>query len=145
MPLLTVGNPWSASAGQMTIMAGDDYKAADGRAAIFTNTAGANTWPNLTSASVYFVAQNGNFPPQQPSTVPVAMLFPAALINPVLGTVVTPTGASQQVRFDIPASSTNIRPTQSANDLYSFAVFAILSNGDIVTLITGPLEVLGVS
>src|SRR5689334_23993175 len=105
MPLLTIANPWDASAGQMTIMAGDDYKAADGRAAIFTNTAGANTWPNLTSAKVYFVAQSGNFPPQQPSTIPVALLFPSALISPVLGTVNTATGASQQVQFDIPSSA----------------------------------------
>ena len=142
MPLFPAGNPFSAATGQVTIVAGCDYKAADGNAAIFENAAG--TWPNLTGASVYFVAQQGNAPPQLPSTIPLPLNFPAALIPPIQGTVTTPTG-DQKVSFDLPASQTGIRPTPSPTDLYAFCVFAVLANGDVVPLITGPLQVLGVS
>lgn len=145
MPLFAVGNPYNATTGQVTIVAGDDYKAADGRGCVITNAAG--TWPDLTTAKVYFVGQNGNFPPQQPQAPggtlqPLA--FPNALIAPILGTVVTPAG-NQQVSFDLPAASTAIRPNPTVNDLYAFALYAVLASGDIITLLTGPLQVLGVS
>src|SRR5579872_5596204 len=104
MPLLS-GNPVAAN-GQVSIVAGDDYKAADSRALVFANPAGS--WPNLTSANVFFVGQAGNFPPQQfvPTSVvdavPLQLNFPAALIAPVQGTVVNPSGSSQSVSFDLP-------------------------------------------
>lgn len=146
MPLFTGGNPYSSTTGQVTIVAGDDYKAADGRAAKFTN--GAGSWPDLTGAAVYFVGQNGNFPPQSPQTFFPGLAsppsnFPGALIAPVAGTVIHPTGASQEVDFDLPAASTAVRPCPTVTDLYAFAVYAVLSNGDVVTLLTGPLQVLG--
>lgn len=141
MPLLS-GNPLSSS-GQITIMAGDDYKAADSRAMVFANTAGS--WPNLTSAAIWFVGQAGNFPPQQPSNIPLPLAFPSALIPPQAGTVVSPSGPTQAVQVELSATFTSVRPSPSVTDLYAYAVFAILSNGDIVTLQTGPLYVLGVS
>jgi hypothetical protein len=141
MPLLS-GNPVSAS-GQVTIMAGDDYFAADGRALVFTNVPG--NWPDLTGAKVYFVASAGNFPPQQPSTVPLPLSFPAALIAPILGSVVTPSGANQAVQFELPALNTGVRPSPSPTDLYAYAIYAVLADNHLVTLQTGPLQVLGVS
>jgi hypothetical protein len=142
MPLFATGNPYSSTTGQLTIVAGDDYKAVDGRAAKFTNAAG--TWVNLTGAAIWLVVSSGNFPPQQPSNVPLPLAFPSALIGPVAGSVITPTGA-QEVDVDLPAVNTSVRPSPSPTDLYAFAVFAILPNGDIVTLLTGPCQVLGVS
>jgi hypothetical protein len=143
MPLFSAGNPYSSTTGQLTIVAGDDYKAADGRAAVFPNPAGS--WPNLTGAAIWLAGANGNFPPQQPATVPLALNFPNALIAPIAGTVVVPTGVNQAVQVELPAASTGVRPSPSPTDLYAFAVFAILPNGDIVTLLTGPLQILGVS
>jgi hypothetical protein len=143
MPLLS-GNPVNAATLQVTLMAGDDYKAADGRALLFANPNG--NWPNLAGAAIWFVGQAGNFPPQQASGIPLPLIFPAALIPPVAGTVVTPTGANQAVQVELPAASTSfVRPSPSPTDLYSYAVYAVLANGDIVTLQTGPLQVLGVS
>src|SRR5579864_3081747 len=148
MPLFSGGNPYSSSTGQVTIVAGDDYKAADSRAAKFVNSAG--TWPSLAGATPYFVGQSGNFPPQQPLTLSPGIAypppnFPAALIAPIAGTVIVASGANQEVDFDLPAAATNVRPCPTVTDLYSFAVYAVLANGDVVTLLTGPLQVLGVA
>ena len=136
------GNPVAPN-GQLTLLAGCDYKAADGNAAIWTNAAGS--WVNLTAAAVYLLAFRGSFPiPPQPATLGPPQWFPPPVLGPILGTVVTPTGA-QQVSFDIPAASSGIRPSPSPTDLYAYAIFAQLTNGDVVALQTGPLYVQGVT
>lgn len=146
MPLFAAGNPVQAS-GQVNLVAGADYKAVDGQAAVFTNKAG--TWVDLTGATVWFVGFIGNFPLSNLQT-PVAGVaippqwFPPPLIAPVQGSVVTPSGANQQVSFDLPATVTGVRPCGSPNDLFAYAVYAALANGDIVPLQTGPLFVQGV-
>lgn len=141
MPLLS-GTPVAAN-GQVTIVAGDDYKAADARAMVFPNPAGS--WPDLTNAAIWFVGQSGNFPPQKPSALTLPIAFPTALIPPTAGTVVHPTGTTQSVQVELSAAGTNVRPSPSPTDLYAYAVFAVLANGDVVTLQTGPLQVLGVA
>ena len=145
MSLYITGNP--VQGGTLTILAGCDYKAADGNAAIFTNVAG--TWPNLTGATPYLVGFRGNQPiPQVISPLvispTVAAGFPSALLGPTAGTVTTPTGANQAVSFDLAYTQTAITPCASPTDLYSFAVYAQLSDGNLVPLQTGDLMVKGV-
>lgn len=144
MTIFPTGNPVNTS-GQLTLLGGCDYKAADGNAAIWTNQAGS--WNNLTSAAVYLVAFTGSFPlpPVSSTTVIPPQWFPPPLISPIKGTVVTPTGNGQQVSFDIPASASAVRPNGSPTDLYAYGVYAQLTNGDVIPLVTGPLYVKGVT
>ena len=149
MALFATGNPYNATTGQLTFVAGCDYKAAEGNGVVITNPAG--NWPTLSGA-VYLVVQNGNFPPQQPVTFAPGIEypppnFPQALIAPIAGTIAVASGTSppQEVTFDLPAAATMIRPCPTPNDLYSFAVYAVLTNGDVVPLLTGPCQALGVA
>jgi hypothetical protein len=109
-----------ATGGTVSLVRGDDYKNTDGRALVFTNAAGS--WANLTSASVTFTVL-------QKSTVPNSTPITALMQS---GTVVTPSGSNQQVRFDLTAAET-LLPV----GLYSYSVTAVLSDGSTVTLSTG--------
>lgn len=147
MPQFASGNP--VANGTLTTMSGCDYKAADGNAAKFVNAAG--TWQSLAGAGVvpYLVGYRGNQPiplpvPQGTLTNTLAPNFPNALMGPIAGTVIVPTGANQEVDFDIPALSSAVSPCPSPTDLYAFAVFAQLANGDLVPLQTGPWNAQGV-
>lgn len=140
------GNPVNASTGQLTVVAGCDYKAADGNGAAWVNIAG--TWPNLAGATPYLVGYRGNqpipsVPPQGFLTQTLAPNFPAPLLGPVAGSIVTPSGANQKVAVDLTALNTAVQPSPSALDTHSYALFAVLSNGDVIPLQTGPLLVLG--
>ncbi len=141
MPIFTGGNP--VVNGTLTIVAGCDYKAADGNAAVFANSAGS--WSLPAGSTPYLVGYTGNLPVPPPLPLVDSQVFAGALIGPIAGTVTVPTGASQAVSFDLPSTSTSVRPCGSANDLYSYAVFLQLANLDVVPLETGPLNVQGVA
>lgn len=147
MPLFTSGNPYSSVTGQLTTLGGCDYKAADGNAAKFVNAAG--TWPTLTGTP-YLVGFRGNQP--VPTPVPIGTLtsfavpqFPNALLGPIAGAIIVASGANQEVDFDLPAIATSVPPCPSPTDLYAFAVFQQLANGDVVPLLTGPWSAQGVA
>ncbi|MDE2100057.1 MAG: hypothetical protein KGL39_22575 [Patescibacteria group bacterium] len=144
MPLFTSGNPFAN--GVLTTLAGCDYKAADGNAVKIINAAG--TWPTLTGTP-WLVGYRGNQP--IPAPVPVGTLeslvvpqFPNPLLGPIAGTIAVASGANQEVDFDLPALATSVTPCPTATDLYCFAVFCQLANGDIVPLQTGTWNALGV-
>jgi hypothetical protein len=148
MGLLTPGNPVN-NVGTLTLLAGCDYKSADGNAAIWTNAKG--TWPSLSGASVYLAGYRGN--QQIPMVVPPGTItntcnpsYPLPIFGPVSGTVTAGTqGSLQSVSFDIANSYTALTPCPSTCDTYSYGVFAKLSNGDIVGLFTGRLVIVGVA
>jgi hypothetical protein len=110
-----------AEDGDVTIVRGDDYLAADGRALDFVNAAG--TWPNLTSAVIVLTARRRG----------------CSALGPVAGSVITATGPNQKVRVELTHTLTgSLAPAPPA---YRYDVQATLSDGSIVTLQLGDLEV----
>ena len=75
--------------GTLTLVQGDDYDADEGRQLDFTETA-ASAWPVLTGATVKLTIRS----------------LADALILTSTGTVVTPTGSSKKVRFELTAAQT---------------------------------------
>ena len=105
--------------GNLNLIAGDDYSAADGRALVLTNAGG--TWPNLTGATLELVAHRNGAR---------RLAFP--------GEVTTPTG-NQTLRFQ-PTADQLPKPLDAATSwTYRFAITATLANGHTVTLQTGDL------
>jgi hypothetical protein len=100
----------------VTLVKGDDYKAADGRALDFTNAAG--TWPDLTGATINFKA--------------AYQLQPTNSFTEATGSVVVASGANQQVRIEIDGPDTTGLPAGS----YEYDVEATLSSGNTVTLVS---------
>ena len=103
-----------AQSGNVTTVAGDDYNATDGRAIDWTDS--SVSWPDLTGASILVTVKSG-------STTLMAKA----------GSVVTPTGASKQVRVQPTAADTRAIGVGT----YDFDVQATLSSGRIVTLLRG--------
>ena len=103
-----------AQSGNVTTVAGDDYNATDGRAIDWTDSSAS--WPDLTGASILVTVKSG-------STTLMAKA----------GSVVTPTGASKQVRVQPTAADTRAIGVGT----YDFDVQATLASGRIVTLLTG--------
>jgi hypothetical protein len=119
-PITYVG-PVDPVTGNAKVIIGDDYKAADGRALDWTNSAG--TWPDLTAATIRFLYSAnglaaGNF----------------------AGSVVTPTGAGQRVRLELNAGQTGgMAPTIAGPT--RFAVVATQPDGDSITIVRGLLTI----
>lgn len=114
---VTIVSPVSDDGTEVELVAGDDYLNADGRALVFTRASGSAEWPDLTGATVRF--KNGAF---------------AA----VTGTVVVPTGAGQQVRFDVARTLTaGLRTTRG----YDIEATLAGVGATVVTLITGTLKI----
>lgn len=113
--LITTVNP-VAQGGVVTIVRGDDYDAADGRALDWTDASAA--WPTLTGATIAFEIGDG------------------LLI--VAGSVVTPTGPSKKVR----AEPTALETATLEATIYDYDVRATLSSGNIVTLVRGQVKVI---
>lgn len=103
-----------AAGGSVSILQGDDYKNADGRALQWTST----TWPNLTSATILMTAKQG------------ASTFTKS------GTVVTPTGTAE-VQIEL----TNVDTSGLAAGSWNFNVVATLSDGDKITLVHSTMTV----
>lgn len=115
--VVNVVSPVSSS-GIVELVRGDDYDNADGRALDFTNPDG--TWPDLTDATITFKAAKGS-----------------ALIE-ATGTVVTATGANQQVRVELTAEEIG---TKYGHE-WQYNLRATLDSGNEVTLQRGRLNVL---
>lgn len=109
-----------AQGGAVKIIRGDDYKAADGRALTWTGNS-ADIWPDLTGATIAWkvLDTSGN------------------VKLSVTGSVITPTG-TQQVIAEPSASQT---ASLTADSGQPYKVVAVLSDGDVCTLVTGYLQV----
>lgn len=101
--------------GDFAVVAGCDYKAADGRSIDFTDS--ASTWPNLTAASAV--------------TLTVYPLPGSASLTPVSYSMsfVTVGSSNQKVRLELTAAQTATMPSGQ------FKVVATLSDGDQVNLV----------
>lgn len=111
---ITVTSP-VASSGTVSIIRGDDYLAADGRALDWTDSGG--TWPDLTDATITL-------------TVKGALLAKT-------GSVVTPTGDGKKVRVALTNSDTASLPIGT----WDYDVQATLSSGAVVTLVRSTFTV----
>lgn len=126
---VTVVSPISGGA-SLTLVRGDDYFAAQGRSIDFANVDG--DWPDLTDATVRLA---------------VRALWQVAEVFTVDGTVVTPTGSGQLVRFEIPTEKTSLLYGNelrapgpgTAGRGYIYEVEATI-HGKIAVLVLGPLE-----
>lgn len=110
---ITVISP-VAQSGNLTLNQGDDYLLADNRSLLFTG-ASANIWPSLSGATIAFTTDGTN-----PCTG--------------TGTAIAATG-TQQFRIELTAAQTSkLRQGTSAGN---FDIVATLSNGHVVTLVSG--------
>lgn len=98
--------------GNIEIVAGDDYLAADGRALDFLDS--GNKWPDLTGASITFTAKG------KANDISKA------------GSVIVATGSGKKVRVELTKTETSV-----ANGRYHYDVEATLPSGNIVTLVHG--------
>jgi hypothetical protein len=115
---VTVVAPVSADGTVLTLVRGDDYAAADGRALDFlAPTAG---WPNLTAATIAITVRKPD----------------DSILLADSGSVVTPTGASAKVRVELSSADTEILVPGCR-----FDVEATLSSSRIVTLVEGTVVV----
>src|SRR5579883_580281 len=105
-----------AQNGAVTLVAGMDYLAADGRALAFTDA--TNAWPNLTGAAV---------------TLQVYSAFDGAVQYSKAGTLVSVGGPNQQIRFEPTAADT----ASFGRGAYHFLVYAVLANGHRADLVRG--------
>jgi hypothetical protein len=109
--------------GNITIVRGDEYNNADGRA-LEWSTVAATDWPDLTGATIVLTARNSSG-----GTLTKA------------GSVVTPGGVNKKVRVELVAADTS-GLTLGLNE-YSFDIQATLSpSGRKVTLVRGFITVL---
>jgi hypothetical protein len=111
---VTTVSPVSVDGTKLTLVRGDDYFAADARSLDFTDVSAA--WPDLTGASVAVTI--------------------SGIVTSQAGTVVTPSGASKKVRFELAGSTTSAKTPGS----YSFDVQATLTSGRKVTLVRGTVS-----
>lgn len=102
----------------ISLIRGDDYKTINGRELSFSNAAG--TWPDLTGAIIILTARNRNAK---------GVSFSGT------GSVITPTGANQNVTIDIEGDNTASLPTGA----YSYDVQATLADQNTVTLVLSSL------
>ena len=116
---VTTTSPVAVS-GDVTIVRGDDYNAADGRALDWTDVSAA--WPDLTGA-----------------TIAVTVQTTATTTWTKAGSVVTPTGSGKKVRVEPTAADT---ATFAGGASYPFDVQATLASGRKVTLLRGTWYVL---
>jgi hypothetical protein len=103
------------------IVAGDDFKAAEGRALVWSSP----QWPNLAGAALKMVV--GLNPPS------------AYTLTPVTWTGSVPAGLPV---FIATMEPTHTQTSALAAGCYDYTLSATLPNGDVVTLATGPITVL---
>jgi len=123
---IATSNP-IADDGSITIIRGDDYYNADGRALEWSTT-NATTWPTLTGATITFTANKSASNDNIGGDTITAT-----------GSVVVDTGANKQVRVELPSADT----ATLAIGVHGFCydVQATLTNDHIVTLATGTMTV----
>jgi len=123
-PVVSIVSPVLAS-GSVQLVRGDDYADADGRALTFniSDPSGAGI-PSLTGATVRF------------KTAPAWMSGTGIGLNAV-GVVVTATGTTRTVRFEL----TSVQTAGLPPAVHNFDVEATLSGGRIITLLQGQCTV----
>ena len=109
------------SDGNIEIVQGDEYYASESRALVFSST----NWPTLSGATVRFTAR---------------LRTDTAESVTADCEVVTATGSSKVVRFELPAEDTE--GLEVGNENYVFDLEATLANGHVVTLKRGLMSVL---
>lgn len=114
---ITMVSPVSAT-GDVTLYEADSYDADESRSLDWSTT-DAGTWPTLTSATIALKAVHG----QTGKTISAS------------GSVVTPTGATKQVRVELAPADTAGKPIGE----YDYQVIATLTNSHVVTLEAGTL------
>jgi len=107
--------------GTISLMQSTDYAASETRSLDWT-TSNAGTWPDLTTATILFVAK-----PQASVTRPGFSIS---------GSVVTPSGATKHVRVEIPAAVT----AAVSAGTYDYQVRATFTNTHVVPLASGTLD-----
>jgi len=107
--------------GTLSLMQSTDYAASETRSLDWTTT-DAGTWPDLTTATVLFVAK-----PQSSVTRPGFSIS---------GSVVTPSGATKHVRVEVPAAVT----AAVSAGTYDYQVRATFTNTHVVPLASGTLD-----
>jgi hypothetical protein len=123
-PAVTIVSP-VVQGGNVQIVRGDDYANADGRALTFDISDPTGTGlPSLTGATVRLKTGLPNRPN-------------LAVLN-VTGTVVTATGTTRTVRFELTSAQTAVLVPIA----YNFDVEATLSTGRVITLLQGQCIVL---
>lgn len=110
-----------APAGNVTVIRGDDYNQADGRA-LEWSTVTEGEWPDLTGATIGMKIET----------------HAGGDVLTVAGSVATATGASKRVRAQLSSGQTSAFAVGS----YAFDVQATLASGRKVTLVRGTLTVL---
>ncbi len=122
-PAVTIVSP-VLSSGNVQIVRGDDYANADGRALTFDISDPGNFLPSLAGATVRLKTGLPNRPN-------------LAVLN-VTGTVVTATGTTRTVRFELTSAQTAVLVPIA----YNFDVEATLSTSRVITLLQGQCIVL---
>jgi len=123
--VVTVVSPVSADGTELTLVQGDDYKNADGRAIAFSGITGL---PSDISTGVTVALKIKRRQTTAPTVISIA------------GTITTATGATKAVRFDVPAATTGL--LEVGDRTYDFAVEFTLSSGDKITAVRGTVDVL---
>lgn len=99
------------SSGNVSVLRGDDYFAADGRAIDWTDTDGL--WPDLTSATVTL------------GVTEFSKVFALAII--------TASGADKKVRLELSKTDSAAMPRGP----HSYSIKAALSDGNVATIVSG--------
>jgi hypothetical protein len=113
--------------GYITIVRGDDYFSADGRALVWS-TSNAATWPDLTAATIVFTA---NINPSNTNSG-------AASIT-ASGVVTVASGADKSIYVQLASSATSTLAVGA--NAYNYDVRATLSDGHLVRLALGSMTV----
>lgn len=106
------------SDGDISIIRGDDYLAADGRDLQWAD----GSWPDLTGASIVFTSRSGD----------------DALGVSKAGAVITPSGTGKRIRVELTAAETSAHLTEN----YKFDIRATLADGHKVTLVQARMTVM---
>ena len=122
-PAVTIVSP-VLQGGNVQIVRGDDYANADGRALTFEISDPSSALPSLTGATVRLKTGLPNRPN-------------LAVVNQI-GTVVTATGTTRTVRFELTSAQT----APLVPIAYNFDVEATLSSARVITLLQGQCIVL---
>jgi hypothetical protein len=120
--IVSVVSPVAPISGNVTVYQGDDQKAVDSRSLDWA-TSSAGQWPDLTGASIALAGEHRTN---------------GALTVAVSGSVVTPTGASKQVRVEL----THGQTAALRDGVYDIQMIATLASGDVVTLVDAAMTVL---
>lgn len=115
---ITVVNPVAAN-GDISVIRGDDYLAADGRDLQWADP----TWQDLTGATVTFTSRSA----EGSSALGVTQAC----------TIITPSGTGKRIRLELTDDQTRLHVA----DEYKFDIRAVLSNGHMVTLVRGRMYV----